>query len=206
MEKSFLMLKPGFVNERIYYSVLNEIRKFKDLTVYDAKVVKYSEPSALKHYENKKTTPYYKELTDYLSSGVALGIIVIGTNAVYRVNGLKHKLRDELPKKYNLDTDVMRNVIHASDSVDSAMREIELFTSLTSLSETYVLLNSKEEQITPLFLTKEEALNEVNKHSDAYFIALYNPKIKQVLKKERLEALTWLKHQQESLVNTLSKE
>lgn len=189
MEKSLLLIKPGFVNEKVYFSVLNEIRKFKDLTVYEVKIVKYTDNSAQIHYLNKANSPYYKELTDYLSSGIALGLVLMGNNAIYRVNGLKHKLRDELPRKYNLKTDVMRNVLHASDSVESAEKEIEIFESLPQIKESFVLLNKKEEQISPLFDDRENALNAKEDFKDALFIASYNPILKKLDNKEMLKSL-----------------
>lgn len=184
MEKSLLLIKPGFVNEQVYYSVLNEIRNFKDLTVYEVKLVKYDEASSQKHYENKALTPFYKELTDYLSSGVALGIVLMGDNAIYRVNGLKHRLRDELPKKYNLKTDVMRNVLHASDSKEASELEIEVFETLPKIKESFVLLDKENKQISPLFLNKKEALKNLKNFDEACYVALYNPMLKKFTQKE----------------------
>ena len=86
---------------------------------------------AQEHYAEHKDKPFFGELVDFITSGPVLAFVLAGKNAVTSVrtiNGATNPV-DATPGSirgdYALTMD--SNVVHASDSVDSAAREIHLW-------------------------------------------------------------------------------
>ena len=86
---------------------------------------------AQEHYVEHKDKPFFGELVDFITSGPVLAFVLAGKNAVTSVrtiNGATNPV-DATPGSirgdYALTMD--SNVVHASDSVDSAAREIHLW-------------------------------------------------------------------------------
>jgi len=91
------------------------------------------------HYSDLKDKPFFGGLLEYITSGPVCCMVWEGDNAV--VSGRKMlgatKPLDSEPGTIRGDfgIDVGRNVIHGSDSVDSAKREIDLWFSEPELIE-----------------------------------------------------------------------
>lgn len=135
IESCYIMLKPGFAdNYQIVKKVRTEIEKL-NLCIRHQGYKKYTADEAKYHYIEKKEKPFYNELVLYLTSNEVYGFVVTGQDAIDKCRGLAERLRRELPKQFDLKTDVMKNVIHCTSktTVDGQRldldsdREIKLF-------------------------------------------------------------------------------
>lgn len=141
MERTYLMLKPGYASKE----VIKEVEKraaAAGLVLVDSGLVEHTKESAALHYSNKVGEPYYPELETYITSGKSYGMVFEGKDAVSVGRKLigaveggpqKGSIRYDIPVMFNLTTDKTRNVIHASDSVENAKKEIEIYRRLREI-------------------------------------------------------------------------
>lgn len=130
MEKTFVMLKPDAVKRGLVGSIINRYEQ-KGLKILALKMLQVTEDLAEKHYEGHRDKPFYRELVSFITSGPVVAMILEGPNAVKLVRLLNGatKVEDALPGTirgdYALTT--QENLVHASDSGESARREIALW-------------------------------------------------------------------------------
>ncbi|HIP17122.1 MAG TPA: nucleoside-diphosphate kinase [Methanothermococcus okinawensis] len=129
-EKTFVMLKPDAVKRKLIGRI---IQRFEDkgLEIIEMKMLTISRKLAEKHYEEHKDKDFFESLVEFITSGKVVAMVVEGERAVSVV-------RKMIGKTNPLEADVGTirgdfgfstpdNLIHASDSEDSAKREIDLF-------------------------------------------------------------------------------
>lgn len=128
-EQTLILIKPNFTKVPVIIAVQKAINNTNLITKCSG-FANFSYEEAKEFYINKKDTPFYNELANYLSSEKIYGFVVCGDNAITKIKSLATLLRTELPNTYNLKTDVMRNVVHASsldDGKQKVQNEINLF-------------------------------------------------------------------------------
>ncbi|WKV08654.1 nucleoside-diphosphate kinase [Thermoanaerobacterium sp. CMT5567-10] len=130
MEKTFAMVKPDGVKRGLIGEILKRYEN-KGLNLVAAKVISPSLDLLQKHYEEHKDKPFYDDLIRYMSSGPVFAMILEGDNAVKMVRILNGptKIEDAQPGTIRGDfcTNTTFNIVHGSDSVESAKREILLW-------------------------------------------------------------------------------
>jgi len=130
MEKTFAMVKPDGVKRGLIGEILKRYEN-KGLNLVAAKVISPSLDLLQKHYEEHKGKPFYDDLIRYMSSGPVFAMILEGDNAVKMVRLLNGstKIEDAQPGTIRGDfcTNTTFNIVHGSDSVESAKREILLW-------------------------------------------------------------------------------
>lgn len=130
MERCFVMLKPGVINRRIVGEVLSRLEK-KGLNLIAMKMMKISDELASNHYAEHKEKSFFKELTSYITSGPVVAMVWQGDNCVQIVRKLVGATKVEEAQPGTIRGDYClhtpHNIIHASDSDESAKREINLF-------------------------------------------------------------------------------
>ncbi|WP_434578940.1 nucleoside-diphosphate kinase [Thermoanaerobacterium thermosaccharolyticum] len=130
MEKTFAMVKPDGVKRGLIGEILKRYEN-KGLNLVAAKVISPSLDLLQKHYEEHKDKPFYDDLIRYMSSGPVFAMILEGDNAVKMVRLLNGstKIEDAQPGTIRGDfcTNTTFNIVHGSDSVESAKREIFLW-------------------------------------------------------------------------------
>lgn len=126
-ELCYVMVKPGFVKKEIIDSVKETMLK-NDIKLVDEATIRYDFECARLHYIEKQAKPYCKELTDYLTEDVSYGMVFEGNDCVTRCREIVEVLRNELKEKYNLKTDVMRNILHCSSKTKVGNTTLELDT------------------------------------------------------------------------------
>ncbi|AST58637.1 nucleoside-diphosphate kinase [Thermoanaerobacterium thermosaccharolyticum] len=130
MEKTFAMVKPDGVKRGLIGEILKRYEN-KGLNLVAAKVISPSLDLLQKHYEEHKDKPFYDDLIRYMSSGPVFAMILEGDNAVKMVRLLNGstKIEDAQPGTIRGDfcTNTTFNIVHGSDSVESAKREILLW-------------------------------------------------------------------------------
>lgn len=130
MEETLVLIKPDGVKRQICGEILTRYER-KGLIIKAMKLLQTPIELAQEHYAEHKDKPFFGELVDFITSGPVLAFVLAGKNSVTSVrtiNGATNPV-DATPGSirgdYALTMD--SNVVHASDSVDSAAREIHLW-------------------------------------------------------------------------------
>ncbi|MEM2120413.1 MAG: nucleoside-diphosphate kinase [Archaeoglobaceae archaeon] len=130
MERTFVMVKPDGVHRGLVGEIISRLER-KGLKIVAMKMLKISEEMAKKHYEEHKAKPFFSSLVSYIISGPVVAMVVEGRNAVKVVRKLVGATNPSEAEpgtiRGDFGLDVGRNVVHASDSLASAEREIGLF-------------------------------------------------------------------------------
>ena len=130
IERSFVMLKPDALLRRMIGKIISRFEE-RGLKVVATKMIKVSKKLAEEHYAEHKKKPFFDGLVWYVTSSPTLVMVIEGDDCI----GLIRKIIGATdPKEADLGTirgdyaiDTGRNIIHASDSPESAEREIPLF-------------------------------------------------------------------------------
>lgn len=129
-QRTFTMLKPGVFQRRIVGDVISRIER-KGLNIIGLKVMKISPLLAETHYTEHKGKSFYDNLISYMISGPVIAMAIEGENAIPFVRNLcgpttvLEALPGTIRGDYCIHTN--HNIIHASDSPESAARELALF-------------------------------------------------------------------------------
>lgn len=131
-EQTFSMIKPTAVQEQHVGAIMDMIEKAR-LKIVALKMQQLSKEQAEAFYAEHKGKPFYAELVTMMSSGPIVLMVVDGDSAVQQ---LRQVVGSTDPKKADPGTirrtfgkNVGENAIHASDSQESAAREIQFFFS-----------------------------------------------------------------------------
>lgn len=129
-EKAFVMIKPDGVERGLIGEIVSRFEK-KGLRIIRAELKSITPVIAQTHYAHLKSKPFFDELVDYITSGPVFAIIVEGKAAVQNVRSLIGPTNPaEAPPgsiRGDYGLEVALNIIHGSDSIDNARREIDLF-------------------------------------------------------------------------------
>ncbi|GCC10173.1 nucleoside diphosphate kinase [archaeon] len=130
MERTFVMVKPDAVARSLTGEIISRMEN-KGLKIVALKMVKISEEIAKRHYEEHNEKPFFYSMVSYMTSGPVVVLVVEGVGAVKVVRKLvgatDPKEADSGTIRGDFAIDIGRNVIHASDSIASAEREIGLY-------------------------------------------------------------------------------
>ncbi|MCR5698846.1 MAG: nucleoside-diphosphate kinase [Treponemataceae bacterium] len=130
MDRCFVMLKPGVLNRRIAGEVISRLEK-KGFKIVALKMMQISDELASNHYAEHKEKPFFNELKTYITSAPVVAMVLQAENCVQLVRKFVGATKVEnaepgtIRGDYALHTNI--NIIHASDSNESAEREINLF-------------------------------------------------------------------------------
>ena len=139
-ELCYVMIKPEFANSlKVIEKVQSMLLAESGCALLKADIVKYTVEDAQKHYAEHVGKGFYPELENYITSDIALGMIFKGQNAISKIRALvgatknpqEGTIRFEIPKMMGLELRITQNVVHASDSVESAEREIAIFNAMS---------------------------------------------------------------------------
>lgn len=141
-EISYVMVKPEFAN---YQAVIDEVKQRLQeagLIVTKESFLNYTSDDAKKHYAEHVGKDFYPSLEEYITSDKAYGMQVEGENAISTIrtiigstkNPAEGTIRYDIPLSLGLELRITQNVVHASDSADSAKRELEIFENILSRS------------------------------------------------------------------------
>lgn len=137
-ERTFCMLKPGVVQRRIAGEIVERLEK-KGLDIIALKMMVIPMPLAERHYGEHAAKPFFGELVSFITSGPVVAMVLAGDDAVAVLRKLcgATKVEDAQPGTIRGDfaDHTGKNIIHASDSVESAEREIGLFFEPNELIE-----------------------------------------------------------------------
>lgn len=130
MERTYLMVKPDGVQRNLVGEIISRFEK-RGFKIVGLKMLQISRATAEKHYGEHVDKPFFKGLVDFITSGPVVAMVLEGKgviNAAREMMGATNPLKaapGTIRGTYGIDTG--RNVIHGSDSPESAEREIALF-------------------------------------------------------------------------------
>ena len=128
-ERSFVMVKPDGVAAGLTGEVITRIER-RGLSLLAIRKTVMARAAAEEHYGEHVERPFYGELVDFITSGPVVMLVVEGdgANAVLRTMIGATNPKDAAPGTIRGDfaLDVGQNIVHGSDSVESAGRELAL--------------------------------------------------------------------------------
>lgn len=130
MEKTLVLLKPDAVQRGIAGEIIARLEK-KGLKVAALKMLQMDRALAERHYGVHRGKPFFEGLVDFIVSGPIIAMVLEGRKAVEVVRKAMGSTdsADSAPGTIRGDfgMDVGHNLIHGSDSTDTAQKEITLF-------------------------------------------------------------------------------
>lgn len=129
-ERSLLIIKPDGVSRGLVGEILARIER-KGFRIEKMKMLKMDVELAEKHYAEHKGKPFFKDLIEYITEGPVVVAVVGGENVIAnlrKIMGPTDPL-EATPGSIRgaYATSVTRNLVHGSDSPESALKEIALF-------------------------------------------------------------------------------
>ena len=130
IERTFVMLKPDCIKRGLTGEVIARIER-KGYRVADARMMNLNEAILRDHYADLKNEPFFSRIVQFMTSGPVLSMVVEGENAVLGVRILMGATHVEEAAAGTIRGDFMNslgeNIIHGSDSIESAEIEIRRF-------------------------------------------------------------------------------
>jgi len=130
VETTLVLVKPDGVRRGLCGEIVARFER-KGYELRGARLLKVSRPLAADHYAEHRGKPFYAGLVDFIVSGPVLALAVRGENAIAGVRALMGATNpaDSAPGtiRGDLATLLSENVVHGSDSRQSARRELKLF-------------------------------------------------------------------------------
>ncbi len=129
-ERTFVMVKPDGVGRRLIGAIIQRYEA-KGLKLVGLKMQVVSHALAAKHYAEHEGKPFYQGLMDFITSGPSVQMVWEGESAidvVRKLNGATQPLKADVGTirgDYGLIT--RHNLVHASDSPETAAREIGIY-------------------------------------------------------------------------------
>ncbi len=129
-QRTLVLVKPDGVQRALIGEIISRLEK-RGLMLIAMDFRQITKEFAEKHYYMHKGKPFYKGLIEYITASPLVAMIWEGTEAISAVRqtvGATNPLEaDPGTIRHDFSLLTSRNLIHASDSVESAEREIELW-------------------------------------------------------------------------------
>ncbi|MGD9211105.1 MAG: nucleoside-diphosphate kinase [Desulfobacteraceae bacterium] len=130
MERTLSIIKPDGVSRGLMGEVIQRLEAAK-LNIVAMKMIHMTKQQAEGFYAVHKERPFFGSLTDFMSSGPCLVMILEGENAISRYRELmgatNYKEAAEGTIRHAFATDIEKNVVHGSDAPETAAFEMGYF-------------------------------------------------------------------------------
>ena len=137
-QRTLVLLKPDAINRRLVGEIISRFEK-KGLKIVAMKMLWMSRKMAEKHYEVHRGKSFYESLLDYITSGPIVAMVLEGEEAIAVVRRMMGKTNGVEAEPGTIRGDyalsVQNNLVHGSDSPESAEREIKLFFTEQEIME-----------------------------------------------------------------------
>ena len=128
--KTFFMIKPDGVQRNLVGQIISRVEA-KGFSITKIKMMTISKELAEQHYGEHKDKPFFSDLVSFIISGPVVAMQVEGENVVLQIRNLMGATNpsESTPGSIrgDLATELDKNVVHGSDSDESAERELSLF-------------------------------------------------------------------------------
>ncbi len=132
MKRTLAIIKPDGVSRRLIGSVINRLEG-EGIRIAAMKMIWMTKEQAKGFYKVHEGKPFYESVTDFMSSGPCVVMVLEGEDVIARYRRLMgatnpHEAEEGTIRK-EFATDVEKNVVHGSDSEETARFEISYFFS-----------------------------------------------------------------------------
>ena len=128
--KTFFMIKPDGVQRNLVGEIISRVEA-KGFSITKIKMMTISKKLAEQHYGEHKDKPFFNDLVSFITIGTVVAMQVEGENVVLQIRNLMGATNpsESTPGSIrgDLATELDKNVVHGSDSDESAERELSLF-------------------------------------------------------------------------------
>ena len=132
MQRTLVLLKPDAVERGLVGEITSRLER-KGLRFAAIKLMRVTEELAHRHYEEHVGKPFFEGLVSFITSSPVVAMVLEGENAVTVVRGIMGATNPQNAAQGTVRGDlgmtVGPNLVHGSDSEQSAAREISLFFS-----------------------------------------------------------------------------
>ncbi|MDI6715294.1 MAG: nucleoside-diphosphate kinase [Thermodesulfovibrio sp.] len=132
MEKTLVIIKPDAVKKNLIGEIISRFEK-NGLKVAALKKLKMTKEQAKGFYIVHKDRPFYESLTDFMSEGPCVVMVLEGEDAIAKVRKIMGATNPAQAEEGTIRKDfaenIERNAVHGSDSPQSASYEIPYFFS-----------------------------------------------------------------------------
>ena len=132
VERTLILIKPDAVERRLAGEILGRIER-RGFDVRAAKLVRVARDLGERHYAEHREKPFFGELVDFITSAPTWALVVEGESAIATLRktiGATNPADAEPGSiRGDLATAMPDNLVHGSDSLESAEREIALWFS-----------------------------------------------------------------------------
>jgi nucleoside-diphosphate kinase len=130
-ERTLVLIKPDGVERQLIGEIISRIER-KGLTIAALELRNVSEELASQHYAEHEGKPFFESLLEFITSGPVVAAIVEGPRAIAafrQLAGGTDPVEQATPGTIRGDfgLETQSNLVHGSDSTDSAKREIALW-------------------------------------------------------------------------------
>jgi nucleoside-diphosphate kinase len=129
-EETLVIVKPDAVRRGLIGEVIGRIER-KGLVIDEMRQLRIERDVAERHYEEHREKPFYAELVDFITGGEVVVARVSGEQAVSAVRALMGPTDPAVAPpgtiRGDFGTVITENLVHGSDSPESAKRELDLF-------------------------------------------------------------------------------
>ncbi len=137
-ERTFALLKPDAIQRGLAGPILGRFER-RGLKIVGLKMMRVSRQLAESYYAEHKGKAFYEPLMAYITSGPVIAMVLEGDGAVAIVRKMMGKTNSAEAEPGTIRGDfaltIGRNVIHGSDSLESAKREIGFFFEAEELHD-----------------------------------------------------------------------
>jgi nucleoside-diphosphate kinase len=130
VERTLVLVKPDAIRRQLAGEIVARLER-RGLELRAARITKVDRPLAEKHYSEHAEKPFFGELVEFITSGPTLALVVEGEGAIKTVRTTMGATNpaDAAPGtiRGDLALSMPDNLVHGSDSPDSAEREIGLW-------------------------------------------------------------------------------
>jgi len=122
IQETLVLIKPDAFEKKIWHKIPGIYKRHR-LKIVHVKFVLFDRDLIEKHYQEHRDKPFFNDLINFMTSGPILALRLKGKNAIARVR----KINEEIRKNYASRDQLSANVVHGSDSPESAGQEIRIF-------------------------------------------------------------------------------
>lgn len=132
MERTLVLVKPDGVQRGLVGEIISRLER-RGLKLAAMKLMQVDDALARQHYGEHVDRPFFRGLVEFITSGPVAAMVWEADNAVETVRttmgGTSPAAASPGTIRGDLALDIGRNLVHGSDTVESAKREVALFFS-----------------------------------------------------------------------------
>src|SRR5210317_1668628 len=130
IERTLAIIKPDGISRNLMGEIVKRLEG-ESLKIVAMKMIKMNKEQAKGFYRVHEGKPFYESVTDFMSSGPSVVMILEGENVIKKYRNImgatNYKEAEEGTIRREFATDIEKNVVHGSDAPETAAFEISYF-------------------------------------------------------------------------------